>query len=192
MSPELAPITRFCSQCGRPYPAEDLARFGDQLICVSCKDVFTQRWREGADATTAVEYAGFWIRVGAQLIDSVILFILQTAVQAIFGPLFLGGRDSSSQVLFFGLVYLFSFAVGVSYESFLVARYAATPGKMALGLKVVRADGGAVQLPRAIGRYFAKMISGLILAIGYIMVGFDAQKRGLHDMMCDTRVVKAR
>ena len=65
-----------------------------------------------------------------------------------------------------------------------------TPGKMALDLKVVRPDGGPISLGRAVGRYFAKIVSGIILMIGYIMAGFDSEKRALHDMMCDTRVIK--
>lgn len=191
MSPDSAPDTRFCSQCGRPYPAEDLARFGEQLICVLCKDAFTQRFREGAGVEGAQQYAGFWVRAGAVLIDGVILFIIQFAVQAMFLPMF-GSRDPSGMWLVLGMAYLFSFALGAAYESFLIARYAATPGKMALGLKVIRADGGEIGLGRSFGRHFSKMISALILGIGYIMVAFDAQKRGLHDIICDTRVVKAR
>jgi uncharacterized RDD family membrane protein YckC len=62
---------------------------------------------------------------------------------------------------------------------------------MALDLKVVRPDGGPISLGRAVGRYFAKIVSGIILMIGYIMAGFDSEKRALHDMMCDTRVIKA-
>jgi uncharacterized RDD family membrane protein YckC len=61
---------------------------------------------------------------------------------------------------------------------------------MALDLKVVRPDGGPISLGRAVGRYFAKIVSGIILAIGYIIAGFDDQKRALHDMMCDTRVIR--
>jgi uncharacterized RDD family membrane protein YckC len=62
---------------------------------------------------------------------------------------------------------------------------------MAMGLKVVRADGSPVSIGLAFGRYFAKMLSGFILLIGYIMAAFDAQKRALHDMICDTRVIRA-
>ena len=61
---------------------------------------------------------------------------------------------------------------------------------MALGMKVVRPDGSRVDLGRAAGRYFAKLLSMIVLFIGYIMVGFDSEKRGLHDMICDTRVVR--
>jgi len=49
-----------------------------------------------------------------------------------------------------------------------------------------------VSYGRAAGRYFAKMLSGIIMGIGYIMAGFDSQKRALHDMICDTRVIKSR
>jgi len=81
-------------------------------------------------------------------------------------------------------------AVGATYESVFVGRLGATPGKMALGLKVVRPDGGPISLGRAVVRYFAKVVSGIILMIGYIMAGFDSQKHALHDMICDTRVIR--
>jgi uncharacterized RDD family membrane protein YckC len=61
---------------------------------------------------------------------------------------------------------------------------------MALNLKVVRPDGSPLSLGRAFARYFAKVLSGLILGIGFIMAGFDSQKRALHDRLCDTRVIK--
>jgi uncharacterized RDD family membrane protein YckC len=77
-----------------------------------------------------------------------------------------------------------------TYEGIFVSQMGATPGKMALGMKVVRPDGSRVDLGRAVGRYFAKLLSMLILGIGYIMVAFDSEKRGLHDMICDTRVVR--
>jgi uncharacterized RDD family membrane protein YckC len=61
---------------------------------------------------------------------------------------------------------------------------------MACGIKVVRPDGDRVSYARALGRYFAEILSGLILAIGYIMAAFDSEKRALHDHICSTRVVK--
>lgn len=191
MSPEPAPTTRFCSQCGRPYPTEELARFGEQLICISCKDVFTQRWREGAEAVGSAEYAGFWIRFAALLIDGIILFIVQSVLSAVFLGAAQGARP---EVLLatVGLVYLLSFAISATYESLLIARFAATPGKMAVGLKVVRPDGAQLSIGRSIGRHFAKYISSLILGIGYLMVIWDDQKCGLHDKICDTRVIRAR
>jgi uncharacterized RDD family membrane protein YckC len=61
---------------------------------------------------------------------------------------------------------------------------------MACGLKVVTEDGQRLSYMRAFGRYFAEIISGMILYIGYIMAAFDYEKRALHDRICTTRVIK--
>jgi uncharacterized RDD family membrane protein YckC len=53
----------------------------------------------------------------------------------------------------------------------------------------VTATGGKVSYPRALGRFFAKILSSLICLIGFIIAGFDSEKRALHDRICDTRVV---
>ena len=91
-----------------------------------------------------------------------------------------------------GLAVAVSMILNATYESLFISRLGATPGKLALGLKVVRPDGGPISLGRAVGRYFAKMLNGFTLGIGYIIAGFDSQKRGLHDMICDTRVLRVR
>ena len=80
--------------------------------------------------------------------------------------------------------------MGGLYEGVFLSRFSATPGKMALNLKVVRSNGGPISLGRGFSRYFAKVLSGIILGIGFIMAGFDSQKRALHDILCDTRVIK--
>ena len=83
-------------------------------------------------------------------------------------------------------------AIGVAYETFFVGKWGATLGKMAVGIKVVRSNGENVTYMRAFGRVFAKMVSAIILLIGYIMAAFDGEKRALHDHMCDTRVIRTR
>jgi len=91
----------------------------------------------------------------------------------------------------YGIVYLVNMVIGCSYEAFFVSSpLCATPGKLALGMKVLRTGGARLTLGRAAGRYFAKVLSAMILGIGFIMAGIDSQKRGLHDMICDTRVVR--
>lgn len=195
------PETRFCSECGRAGPVEEFARFGDQLVCADCKNRYAQKLREGVAPVASVPYAGFWLRVLALLIDAIILVVVQTIIQFAVG----GGAMSNLQpdpehperilgpaLAAAGLAWLIGLVVGLTYEALFVSRLGATPGKMALGLKVVRPNGELLDLGRAIGRHFAKMLSALILGIGYIMVGFDAQKRGLHDLICDTRVIKTR
>jgi uncharacterized RDD family membrane protein YckC len=82
------------------------------------------------------------------------------------------------------------YAIQFGYGIFFLGRFAATPGKMAIGAKVVREDGSRIGYGLATGRVFAEMISGLILLIGYIMAAFDEEKRTLHDRICSTRVVR--
>ena len=66
-----------------------------------------------------------------------------------------------------------------------------TLGKKALGMIVTDLDGGRIGFGRATGRYFAKILSALILGIGFIMVAFTQRKQGLHDLIASTLVYKA-
>ena len=85
-----------------------------------------------------------------------------------------------------------SMLIACLYEVIMIHQFGATLGKMAVGIKVIRTDGSGVGWGASIGRYFMKIVSGLILGIGYIMAGFDDEKRALHDRVCDTRVVYKR
>jgi uncharacterized RDD family membrane protein YckC len=187
---EPAPVqVRYCSECGQPWPPEELARFGDRLICSNCKIAYAQKLREGVASAGTFIYAGFWIRFVAALLDGIILLVASVVVQLLLAPMLRSGR---TDVMLMALVIesLIGMAIGATYEGVFVSRFGATPGKMALDLKVVRPDGGPLSLGRAVGRYFAKIVSWIILAIGYIMAGLDSQKRALHDMICDTRVIR--
>ena len=198
MSPE-NPEIRYCSECGQPVPADELARFGQALICPNCKNRYAQKLREGVAPAAAVgryQYAGFWIRVLASLIDSIILGVVNSVSQFTALRPMLGMADMDDPAAIFaalgavGVMGSVGLLLACTYEALFVAQMGATPGKMALGMKVVRPDGSRVDLGRAVGRYFAKLLSMLILCIGYIMVAFDSEKRGLHDIICDTRVVR--
>jgi len=143
-------------------------------------------------------YAGFWIRVGAYLIDTVILVIAQAIIFAVFGVSMMGasGLDPAAGDAFAtaggGIAYLITTVGSILYFAILESSAKqATVGKMALGLIVVDVDGNRISFLRALGRYFAKILSGIILFIGYIMVGFTERKQGLHDMICSTLVLKA-
>ncbi|NBS23526.1 MAG: hypothetical protein EBS78_06045 [Altererythrobacter sp.] len=72
------------------------------------------------------------------------------------------------------------------------ARIAGTLGKIAVGIIVTDTNGNRITWLRALGRYFAKILSGIVLLIGHIMVAFTERKQGLHDMICSTLVVKGR
>jgi uncharacterized RDD family membrane protein YckC len=69
--------------------------------------------------------------------------------------------------------------------------YQATLGKMVCGMKVTDLSGNRISFERATGRHFAKYLSGLILCIGYIMVGFTERKQGLHDLLAGTLVFRS-
>ena len=90
------------------------------------------------------------------------------------------------------LLFIFTYGIQILYSVLFLGKFGATPGKMAVGIKVVRSDGERVSYLRAFGRYFAEILSGLIFLIGYIMAAFDDEKRALHDRICDTRVVRVR
>jgi uncharacterized RDD family membrane protein YckC len=187
---EPSPIAvQYCSECGQPWPPGDLARFGERLICSNCKIAYAQKLREGVASAGTFVYAGFWIRFAATLLDWVVLFVAGVVIQLLFIPMTRGGRMDRA-LMALGFEYLIGLAIGATYEGVFVSRMGATPGKLALDLKVVRPDGGPLSLGRAVGRYFAKIVSGIILMIGYIMAGFDSQKRALHDLLCDTRVIR--
>jgi uncharacterized RDD family membrane protein YckC len=201
MSTASNPGTLYCAECGRPTTAEELARFGDLLVCPACKNNYVQKLREGAAPVAAMPYAGFWIRVVGYLIDAIILGVVGGILQlTVVGSMIKMPQPGTvpdvgtigPMLGMLGVVSLLNLAIAACYEAFFVANLSATPGKMVIGVKVVRPDGSKVDLGRAFGRYFAKLLSGLILFIGYIMIGFDSEKRGLHDMICDTRVVKSR
>ena len=174
-----------------------MIRYQNTWVCAECKPTFFQRLQEGGLAAARavnLHYAGFWIRVAAAIIDGVILWLVQMAIQlATFGIFAASPVDpdsSASSMIVATISQLLQLAVGISYETFFVGKFAATPGKMACGIKVIVSDGSRVSYLRAFGRYFAKMLSSLTLCIGYLMIAFDSEKRGLHDYICNTRVVR--
>lgn len=135
----------------------------------------------GAVALPPVDYGGFWIRVVAYIIDGVILGVAGVILVLIFG------NDGGGQAI----SNLISFVIGlVYYAYFWASERQATLGMMAMGLRVTGEDGGRISIGRAVGRYFALLLSFLILFIGVIMVAFDSRKQGLHDKIVKTLVVK--
>jgi uncharacterized RDD family membrane protein YckC len=189
---------RFCSECGLSFPPDELVAFGPSTVCAKCKPVFAQKLREGVQPAARRRYGGFWIRFLAVFVDSLVFSILIVIVFAI-GMLFFPvdwinvGRsqaDLLKLVELEGLVWVSTLFFGMVYETWMIGRYGATLGKMACSLRVVTSDGGKVTYGRALGRYFAKHLSSFIFCIGYLMAGFDDEKRALHDRICDTRVIK--
>lgn len=140
------------------------------------------------------EYGGFWIRVGAYIIDYIVLQIVSVVLMMIvFGGLSLaqGNEDAMTG----GMIgfYVVSLIINWLYSAILESsEWQGTIGKKAVGLIVVNEAGERIGFGRATGRYFAKIISGLILLIGFFMIGWTERKQGLHDIMASTFVLKAR
>ncbi len=148
-------------------------------------------------ATAEFEYAGFWIRLCAKFIDGLIvgipIGILVAIGVAASGGFKRSGPESFGLLLLVnGVAQLVAMVLSVSYNAVLVGLWGTTLGKKVCGLKVIKADGTKPSFGRACGRAGAEIISGMVCYIGYLIAGFDAEKRTLHDHMCDTRVVKAR
>ncbi len=137
-----------------------------------------------------MQYGGFWIRLGAYLIDFVILLIIQVPLAFVFGAnLF---ETDPAVATSFGAYDILSLVIGLGYfVGFEGSNMQGTPGKRALGLIVTDAGGAKISYLRAVGRYFAKILSAMILLIGFIMVAFTERKQGLHDIIASTLVLKA-
>ena len=146
-----------------------------------------------------MEYGGFWVRVVAYLIDAILLVIVAFLIQSLTG-IDMGARGSFSVFDTAGTVgdgqasalgSLLSLVIGWLYFAGMESsRHQATLGKKALGLAVIDDSGNRLSFLRATGRYFAKILSAVILLIGFIMVAFTPRKRGLHDMVAGTLVMK--
>jgi len=160
-----------------------------------------------------MEYGGFWVRVLAYFIDTIILLVLlgvlyfilssvgiidlaavselvdESAYQAGAGPGDAALMEANRQM---GILYLGMFLMAWLYDALMTSSWIqATPGKAVFGLRVTDADGGKIGFGRATGRFFGKFISGMIFNIGYLMVAFTARKQGLHDIIAGTQVVRA-
>ena len=142
-------------------------------------------------------YGGFWIRVLAYIIDGILLNIAFGIIAAVIGvnlfpadPAKIDPVELLSQM---GNVQLVAVVVTWLYFALMESSpRGATVGKMVLGLRVVDDHGNRISFLRATGRFFAKFISTVILFIGYLMVAFTDRKRGLHDIIAGTLVVKTR
>ena len=146
-------------------------------------------------------YAGFWIRVAASIVDSLILFIPINGVNYLVFKLLNPGmsywdtftgsgfEDFSSWLTYETIRMIFGLMIGIFYYGFLTSKFGGTGGKLLFGLHVVGEDDEFISFARAIGRYFSYILSGFFF-VGYIMVAFTKKKQGLHDLICNTYVIK--
>ncbi len=167
---------------------------------------------QGVNVESSVVYAGFWRRFAAFLIDALLISTVMGILYFIFIGLFVmvcaianagtiqSGEEPAALVLVglgagFGVIIL-SLIISDTIIRWLYfalmesSAKQATLGKIALRIFVTDANGQRISFGRATGRHFAKIISRIILRIGFIMAGFTRKKQALHDMMSDCLVVK--
>ena len=158
---------------------------------------FAEISNENQDSVVPIAYAGFWRRVGAYFIDAIITFIITLIIAIPVGPVivfaglaqkFLADPKALDHLAtFLGIV-----VVWVYFAYCESSTKQATLGKKAMGIYVQGINGQRITFANATGRFFGKILSGLLLCIGFAMVAFTARKQGLHDMMARTVVVKRK
>lgn len=182
--------TKMCPFCGETV----LASAKKCKHCLEWLDESARPMlRRGEDAgyrPRELRYAGFWPRFGAVLIDMMVLvvagFVFGFAVGLFAVALGVTDRDVLERI---GNVagILVNWIYYAAMES---SPTQATLGKMALGIQVTDLNGRRIGFARATGRHFAKIVSSLILLMGFIMVAFTEKKQGLHDMIAGCLVVR--
>ena len=153
------------------------------------------------------KFAGFWWRFLAIIIDGLILgvvkWIVITPILATlgFGAFKAATSGEMDEVAAIGMVgafagamamvWIFTIIAGWLYFSLMESsKFQGTIGKLALGIIVTDMEGNKISFGKATGRYFGKIISGIILYVGFMMAGFTEKKQGLHDILAGTLVWK--
>jgi uncharacterized RDD family membrane protein YckC/Tfp pilus assembly protein PilE len=179
------PGAQFCASCGRALPAATLANAPP----VQPAGPSPTPAETGAPFQGPV-YAGFWKRLVASLIDSFILgafgFVIGLAYGIVVAPP-PGEVDSTFLLLQFALGVL-GFVYFAWFES---SSAQATWGKQALGIKVTDEAGERQSFGRALGRNLLKIVSYLVLFVGFLMAGWTRRKQALHDMLSGSLIVNA-
>ncbi len=161
-------------------------------------------------AATLEDYAGFWKRVAAYILDAIILYIPSLLIQKMMGGDAAEAAMKQAQAAAPGDPHVMMLALTQFYSAMFPAvliisvitwlyfafcessAWQATIGKLALGIRVTDTQGARISMPRALGRYPAKYLSAFILCIGFLMVAWTQRKQGLHDLIASTLVLNGR
>ncbi|KOO49797.1 RDD family protein [Viridibacillus arvi] len=144
-----------------------------------------------------MNYGGFWIRFLATIIDSAVVMV----ATALIGVVLKVPKGVISEMIFGDELYLSTYPlyswiliiVGILYFVGLPATtWRGTVGKKVLGIEIVDANGDTISIFRSIIRNIARIFSGLLLCLGYIIAAFHPQKRALHDLVANTYVVNVK
>lgn len=193
-------VEEVCANCGN-------SRLADGETCLFCGDLLTETTSSvpsgrssssaTANATDAVEYAGFWRRAWAGSIDIAIeavgALLLTKLLDVVLGRFGRGfGINRWDSKVYAGVAYVLILSVGswlycAWTES---SSWQATIGKRLLGLRVITAQGGRTSFGQATIRHLMKFLSLFCITIGFMMSGWTKRRQALHDMPCDCLVVR--
>jgi len=201
--------TAFCGSCGTPTgtPAAAVARSASAPAYVGGSSQVAYADPAGLAVSRGFTYAGFWLRFVAALIDGLIMSV---ATGVLLVPVFMltgfaanvngladrrGHPDPAILIGLIGIIVVFavvSLLIQWLYHAYLESgEKQGTWGKQALGIYVTDLMGRPVTFGRASGRFFSKIITGMIpLGIGYIMAGFTERRQALHDMIASCLVLR--
>lgn len=165
--------------------------------------------KDGASAHAIVlggkpfQKAGWWARFLAMIIDFIVTFIINQPFGFVLRKIFdvkpeqfntlgnMGAKVDPAVGTYFMFSFLFSMLIGYAYLTISYHFYSASPGKLALGLRLYDENGNSVNWWRTILRdYVGKFVSAFFLMIGYFVPLFNKQGKALHDMIGGTVVVK--
>jgi len=202
----------FCPNCGQAFAVAALAPRAPMMSASASTPLggggVAIPAYAGYAAAPRVEYAGFWVRFLAWLIDNVVMGV---GVLLILIPLiFLTGlrtvledfhpnEDMNDAGVFMLIGFVFVLATASLVVTWLYhalmesSEWQATLGKKALGLVVTDMAGQRVSFGRATGRHFAKIVTNLVsfgIGLGYLMAAFTEKKQALHDMLAGCLVLR--
>jgi len=194
----MAQETVFCSVCGHNNLAGG-------IFCQKCgahlAGIIAQMIPTVPVLVVSSPYGGFWIRVLAYIVDRIVVGVMFAPLALYFVFRMIADMhhlppNDPEQLRpifqFVGIVAPLGLIVQWLYEALLVSSsWQATVGKRVLDLKITDEDGNPLSFEHATGRFFAKVLSGIILGIGFLMVAFSSRKQGLHDMIAGTLVIKS-
>ena len=184
-----------CPQCAQPVPE-------GSVFCPACGTrlpVVTAAAATAVDqiATPArlpagvVAYGGFWRRLVAHIIDNIVIGIVTFPLRLIVPLTIFTESDPAGMIgTILGVVTLVGLAAWLYYAGLESSPWQATLGKRVLGVRVTDTTGVRIGFARASGRFFGKILSGLLFCLGFVMAAFTARKQALHDMLAGTLVVR--
>ena len=196
---------QFCHKCGGAlWPAGTTVRPAQAAAAAAYAQPVSYSYPVAYAPAQATPYAGFWIRVLAYILDRIVVGIVATPLYLVLAlPTILRilreaepDREPSPELILSMIAGVSTFVIIVFvgywlYEALLTSStWQGTIGKKVLRLKVTDEFGNRIGFGRSTGRFFAKILSSLILWIGFIMIAFTDRKRGLHDIIAGTLVTK--